>query len=89
MGRYLIYAPTPEPDYDDYWLLDIRLYSHTFRADRASIRKESVPEFRNPTVPVACATSLISGRETPATAWVTPRLVAHVQAPADPLRSPT
>ena len=35
-GRYLIYAPIPEPDYDD-WLLDIRLYSHTFRADRASI----------------------------------------------------
>lgn len=36
-GRYLIYAPTAEPDYDDDWLLDIRLYSHTFRADRASI----------------------------------------------------
>lgn len=36
-GRYLIYTPTPEPDYDDDWLLDIRLYSHTFRADRASI----------------------------------------------------
>lgn len=36
-GRYLIYALTPEPDYDDDWLLDIRLYSHTFRADRASI----------------------------------------------------
>jgi len=36
-GRYLIYAPTPEPDYDDDWLLDIRLYSHVFRADRASI----------------------------------------------------
>ncbi len=36
-GRYLIYSPTPEPDYDDDWLLDIRLYSHTFRADRASI----------------------------------------------------
>ena len=36
-GRYLIYSPTPEPDYDDDWLLDIRLYSHVFRADRASI----------------------------------------------------
>ncbi|MEI6395776.1 MAG: BREX-1 system phosphatase PglZ type A, partial [Verrucomicrobiota bacterium] len=36
-GRYLIYSPTPEPDYDDDWLLDIRLYSHPFRADRASI----------------------------------------------------
>ena len=36
-GRYLIYSPTPEPDYEAEWLLDIRLYSHTFRADRASI----------------------------------------------------
>ncbi len=36
-GRYLVYSPTAEPDYDDDWLLDIRLYSHTFRADRASI----------------------------------------------------
>ena len=36
-GRFLIYAPTPEPDFDDDWLLDIRLYSHAFRADRASI----------------------------------------------------
>ncbi len=36
-GCYLIYSPTPEPDYDNDWLLDIRLYSHTFRADRASI----------------------------------------------------
>jgi len=37
IGRYLIYSPTPEPDTDEDWLLDIRLYSHTFRADRASI----------------------------------------------------
>ena len=29
--------PTEEPDYDDDWLLDIRLYSRSFRADRASI----------------------------------------------------
>jgi uncharacterized protein (TIGR02687 family) len=36
-GRYLIYSSTPEPEYEDDWLLDIRLYSHTFRADRASI----------------------------------------------------
>jgi len=36
-GQYLIYSPTPEPDYDNDWLLDVRLYSHTFRADRASI----------------------------------------------------
>ncbi|NQT13881.1 MAG: BREX-1 system phosphatase PglZ type A, partial [Planctomycetes bacterium] len=36
-GRYLLYSPTEEPDYDDDWLLDIRLYSRSFRADRASI----------------------------------------------------
>ena len=36
-GRFLLYAPTEEPDYDDDWLLDIRLYSRGFRADRASI----------------------------------------------------
>ena len=26
-GRFLLYAPTEEPDYEDDWLLDIRLYS--------------------------------------------------------------
>jgi uncharacterized protein (TIGR02687 family) len=36
-SKYLIYAPTEEPDYDDDWLLDIRLYSRSFRADRSSI----------------------------------------------------
>lgn len=36
-GRYLLYSPTEEPDYEDDWLLDIRLYSRSFRADRASI----------------------------------------------------
>lgn len=36
-GRYLIYSPTEEPGYEDDWLLDIRLYSRSFRADRASI----------------------------------------------------
>ena len=36
-GRFLLYAPTEEPDYEDDWLLDIRLYSRGFRADRASI----------------------------------------------------
>jgi len=36
-GRYLIYAPTEEPDYEADWLLDIRLYSRSFRADKASI----------------------------------------------------
>ncbi len=29
--------PTEEPDYADDWLLDVRLYSRSFRADRASI----------------------------------------------------
>ena len=36
-GRYLLYSPTEEPDYENDWLLDIRLYSRPFRADRASI----------------------------------------------------
>ncbi|HLA26487.1 MAG TPA: BREX-1 system phosphatase PglZ type A [Syntrophales bacterium] len=36
-GKYLIYAPFPEPHIDDDWLIDMRLYSRTFRADRASI----------------------------------------------------
>jgi uncharacterized protein (TIGR02687 family) len=36
-GKFLLYAPTEEPEYEDDWLLDIRLYSRSFRADRASI----------------------------------------------------
>ncbi len=36
-GRYILYAPYPEPDPEDDWLCDIRLYSQTFHADRASI----------------------------------------------------
>lgn len=36
-GRFLLYAPTEEPDLEKDWLLDIRLYSRSFRADRASI----------------------------------------------------
>lgn len=36
-GRYLLYSPSEEPDYEDDWLLDVRLYSRSFRADRASI----------------------------------------------------
>jgi uncharacterized protein (TIGR02687 family) len=35
--KFLVYAPTEEPAYEDDWLLDIRLYSHSFRADKASI----------------------------------------------------
>lgn len=34
--RFLLYAATPEPAYESDWLLDIRLYSKTFRADLAS-----------------------------------------------------
>ena len=36
-GNYLLYSPTEEPDFDSDWLLDIRLYSRSFRADRSSI----------------------------------------------------
>ncbi len=36
-SRYLLYSPYPEPNPDDDWLLDIRLYSKTFFADHASI----------------------------------------------------
>ena len=36
-GRYLLYAPFEPPEPADDWLLDIRLYSASFRADRASI----------------------------------------------------
>ena len=37
VGRYLLYAPSEEPDQEDDWLLDMRLYGGSFRADRASI----------------------------------------------------
>lgn len=36
-GKYLVYAPFPDPATEDDWLADIRLYSRTFRADQASI----------------------------------------------------
>ncbi|MCD6388933.1 MAG: hypothetical protein J7L69_05940, partial [Desulfobulbaceae bacterium] len=36
-SRYLLYSPGPEPAHEDDWLLDIRLYSHVFHADKASI----------------------------------------------------
>ncbi|MGC4033261.1 MAG: BREX-1 system phosphatase PglZ type A [Tepidisphaeraceae bacterium] len=36
-AKYLVYAPSQEPEYDADWLLDVRLYSESFRADRASI----------------------------------------------------
>jgi uncharacterized protein (TIGR02687 family) len=37
VGRYLLYAPFDPPPPADDWLLDMRLYSGSFRADRASI----------------------------------------------------
>lgn len=36
-GRFLIYSAKEEPDYDQDWLLDVRLYSRSFRADKASL----------------------------------------------------
>lgn len=36
-SRYLLYSPAEEPEYENDWLLDIRLYSRSFRADRPSI----------------------------------------------------
>ena len=36
-GRYLLYSAAEEPDYENDWLLDMRLYGRSFRADRASI----------------------------------------------------
>ncbi|NKC15023.1 MAG: BREX-1 system phosphatase PglZ type A [Gammaproteobacteria bacterium] len=36
-GRYLLYSPAEEPEYEDDWLLDMRLYGRSFRADRASL----------------------------------------------------
>ncbi len=36
-GKYLLYFPIPEPAIDKDWLLDIKLYSRRFYADRFSI----------------------------------------------------
>jgi uncharacterized protein (TIGR02687 family) len=36
-SKFLVYSPAEEPDYEGDWLLDMRLYSRSFRADRASI----------------------------------------------------
>ncbi|WP_164102238.1 BREX-1 system phosphatase PglZ type A [Candidatus Laterigemmans baculatus] len=35
--RFLLYSPAEEPEFEKDWLLDVRLYSRSFRADRASI----------------------------------------------------
>ena len=39
--KFLLYSPAEEPNYEDDWLLDIRLYSGSFRADRASILSQN------------------------------------------------
>ncbi|QDV43924.1 PglZ domain protein [Stieleria neptunia] len=36
-AKFLLYAPTEEPEFEDDILLDVRLYSRSFRADRSSI----------------------------------------------------
>ncbi len=35
--QYLLYSPAHEPAPEDDWLLDTRLYSYTFHADKASV----------------------------------------------------
>jgi uncharacterized protein (TIGR02687 family) len=36
-GKYILYVPYHEPAPEDDWLYDIRLYSYTFHADKASM----------------------------------------------------
>lgn len=36
-GRYLLYFPCAEPEAEDDWLLDIKLYSRCFYADKVSL----------------------------------------------------
>src|SRR5687768_15914463 len=36
-AKYLLYSAKEEPEYDHDWLLDMRLYSRSFRADRSSL----------------------------------------------------
>ena len=40
--KFLVYAHFPEPEYEDDWLLDIRLYSYQFYADTASLILEEL-----------------------------------------------
>ena len=40
--KILVYSSSCEPKFEDDWLLDIRLYSYQFRADRASILVEEL-----------------------------------------------
>lgn len=37
VGKYLLYFPSAEPDVENDWLLDMKLYSRSFYADRVSI----------------------------------------------------
>lgn len=41
-ARFLLYAPEEEPEFEDDVLLDMRLYSRSFRADRSSIILEEL-----------------------------------------------
>lgn len=36
-SRFLVYSPFPIPTHEEDWLLDVRLYSRPFNADRASM----------------------------------------------------
>ena len=36
-NKFLVYSPQPEPDHENDWLLDIRLYSKVFTADAVSL----------------------------------------------------
>lgn len=40
--KYLVYSKKQEPEYEDDWLLDIRLYNYQLRADSASIIAEEL-----------------------------------------------
>jgi uncharacterized protein (TIGR02687 family) len=40
--KFLLYSPAEEPEFERDWLLDIRLYSRSFRADRASIQLQEL-----------------------------------------------
>jgi len=35
--KFLVYAPFPQPELNDDWLMDIRIYSHQFYADTSSM----------------------------------------------------
>ncbi|MGI8668848.1 MAG: BREX-1 system phosphatase PglZ type A [Aridibacter sp.] len=52
LQKFLVYSPTIQPEAKDDWLLDVRLYSHNFTADAASLllnelglKKQSLREY--------------------------------------------